>query len=629
VLGASATKREAKAYLSRFDPKLAVKGVSNITRSLNIYDSGVNLGDLYLPVRSIEESPRFSQTQLTRPFVDPLEGPVHIALVAIRSPHLQDERTLDGTTKTLAQLSQLGLHCVVLVDSGINSNDQNTCNASVGWRKQLLEEADRVVAAIERNSNQQARRIDCVLSIRQSRQETQSTIPVQSEVLVDNSDLLRIPIERGIIPVVIPVATTETQVSVPVVANEAVLALIRDFIGISPIINNISRQKLDVINTIKAVPLRKSISLDRIIVLDPVGGIPTLGPTKRAHVFINLEQEYDLIVNALKNHRRDSIPWANKACSNSENQGYVKNQELPVKSHLTNLELVRNALKLLPPTSSALITSPQAVAGYGDKLTLPSTPGVGTRPKRNILIHNLLTDKPLYSSSLPTSRLASQSLKSKASSSLDHPTTFVKNGMPVTVLPDPWKNSWRPPANGVSLLSLSDPNLDIARLVHLIEDSFGRPLNQEHYFSRIASSLAGIIIVGAYEGGAILTWETPPSAPRGDTSRLVPYLDKFAVLKRSQGIGGVADIVFTAMVRDCFPNGVCWRSRSNNPVNKWYFERALGTWKLGSDKKNDSNGQSWTMFWTTPNLEKQQLSDYEEVCRSIQSSWADGRTKLD
>ena len=104
---------------------------------------------------------------------------------------------------------------------------------------------------------------------------------------------------------------------------------------------------------------------------------------------------------------------------------------------------------------------------------------------------------------------------------------------------------------------------------------------------------------------------------------MVPYLDKFAVLKRSQGAGGVADIVFNAMVRSCFPNGVCWRSRKDNPVNKWYFERSRGTWKL-----SDSN---WAMFWTTPGLPEDEgrFRDYEAVCRTIQPSWADKKSVVD
>ncbi|KAK4696865.1 hypothetical protein P7C71_g1114, partial [Lecanoromycetidae sp. Uapishka_2] len=135
--------------------------------------------------------------------------------------------------------------------------------------------------------------------------------------------------------------------------------------------------------------------------------------------------------------------------------------------------------------------------------------------------------------------------------------------------------------------------------------------------------IAGVITAGEYEGGAILTWETPHGFSPSDPQHMVPYLDKFAVLKRSQGAGGVADIVFKAMVRDCFPNGVCWRSRANNPVNKWYFERAKGTWKMP--------GTNWTMFWTTEGVERGDdvFLDYEAVCKAVLPTWADQNIVVD
>jgi len=188
----------------------------------------------------------------------------------------------------------------------------------------------------------------------------------------------------------------------------------------------------------------------------------------------------------------------------------------------------------------------------------------------------------------------------------------------------------------------SDPRIDFTRLLHLIEDSFGRKLDVQHYLSRIKDRIAGIIIAGEYEGGAILTWELPPSSADNLSSRpAIPYLDKFAVLRRSQGSGGVADVVFNAMVRDCLPNGVVWRSRRENPVNKWYFERSVGTWKIPKTQ--------WTMFWTGSDVDwgheegkngkdgskqsntggdaKQKLkwNDIVKVCEGIEASWADSK----
>lgn len=112
--------------------------------------------------------------------------------------------------------------------------------------------------------------------------------------------------------------------------------------------------------------------------------------------------------------------------------------------------------------------------------------------------------------------------------------------------------------------------INLPKLVALVEDSFGKKLDVEHYLKRIDDHIAALIIAGDYEGAAIVTWEYP-----GEGKNRVCYLDKFAVLKRSQGTGGVADVVFKSMVEGVrnglFPDaeGIVWRSRRWNPVNKW------------------------------------------------------------
>jgi amino-acid N-acetyltransferase len=276
--------------------------------------------------------------------------------------------------------------------------------------------------------------------------------------------------------------------------------------------------------------------------------------------------------------------------------------------------MFRRALQMLPPTASGLITTPQEAANSARVRMSEDVSTVGTRRQKNPLIHNLLTDKPAYSSSLPSGRLGATAQSVSGS-------TFLKHGMPLTILPNPAAQEWT--AEKQPWVKLTDSRIDLERLVYLINDSFDRKLDVEGYLKRVNDRMAGVIIAGDYDGGAILTWETPPGADDGDTSRLVPYLDKFAVLKTSQGAGGVADILFNAMARTCFPNGVCWRSRKDNPVNKWYFERSAGTWKIP-----ESN---WTMFWTTPSVEQnsQTFVDYEAVCRTVPPTWLDNKAVQD
>lgn len=540
-----------------------------------------------------------------------------MAVVVIRSPHLLDDSTLRGIGLTLSQLSRLGLNCVAVSDHTAARLRGCSKEQSLHWRREAFAQADRVVAGIEHNHRHEARRLDSVIDLTPVTDEVNHLVKVRGRALVANRDLILRPLRRGVIPVIASFGYTDSQVALPLKANETVLALTREFAGLSGELHKSSTADSGG---------AKKMSLDRLIILDQNGSIPKTS-TNGHHVFINLEQEYEDIRQELW----DLGPYTTASPPSIRQLGQSAVNVVPttdqhgssVSAHLENLELARDTLTLLPPSSSALLTTPTAAARSQYESGASTAAGVGTRPQRNVLIHNLLTDKPIYSSSLPRTRLGS-------SVSSDSPTyllsTFIKRGMPLTVLPSPKSSPWVPPTPDSPPLSLSDPHLDLPRLIHLIEDSFGRPLDAKQYLARIAPSLAGIIIAGSYEGGAILTWECPPHAPANNTTRLVPYLDKFAVLKRSQGAGGVADVVFSAMVRECFPNGVCWRSRSNNPVNKWYFERARGSWKIPPAV---GQNQGWTMFWTTDGLTGERWGDYEAVCRSVGTSWADGKKVLD
>jgi amino-acid N-acetyltransferase len=356
--------------------------------------------------------------------------------------------------------------------------------------------------------------------------------------------------------------------------------------------------------------------VDRIIVIDPFGGIPANSRGDGARVFVNLEEEFDILQTALAAHVQTGPPMTTA--------GLIGN---PTPKHTEHLRLVQRTLAILPSTASAVITSPAEAANLRFSAAQVDPTNVGqfagevkTRRWQNPLIHNLLTDRPIYSASLPIGKIKPSGRGTEVTPPRMPTTTLVKRGLPVTIFPDPRSGRWQPPKPGTPRLRLTDTCIDLPRLVHLINDSFNRKLDVEHYLRRVEDSLAGIIIAGEYEGGAILTWERPfgmDEETAYNAGRLVPYLDKFAVLKKRQGAGGVADIVFNAMVRDCFPRGVCWRSRKDNPVNKWYFERSCGARKLP-----DSN---WAMFWTTPEAatSEQLMRDYEDVCRNVVPSWED------
>jgi amino-acid N-acetyltransferase len=270
----------------------------------------------------------------------------------------------------------------------------------------------------------------------------------------------------------------------------------------------------------------------RLMVINQEGGIPSYARGGTPHLSINLESEFDYI--------NDTFVWQ--------------------KSHptsLANLRLIRDCLEVLPRTSSAVVVSHRS-------------------PKS--LIANLVTNRPAHSPSLHLSALP-PSIK------LQHTPTILRHGLPIKVVN-----------------SLQDINLD--SLTRLLEASFGKTLDQEAYYARLEKVLDFAIVAGDCQAVAIVTREGP--------DRDVCYLDKFAILPSLQGDGTV-DFLWGALRDETFGLGLLdalnnngglegrgqgvdlvWRSRADNMVNKWYFERSNGFAKL---QEMGKGGVPGVLFW--------------------------------
>ncbi|OAA69053.1 acetylglutamate synthase [Cordyceps fumosorosea ARSEF 2679] len=580
VLESSATRRDAKGYLQKYAANQPSKPESDKTTGL--------------------------QNSISAPAVS---EPINIAVMMLRDPQHLVQSTLDGIARTIAQLRALGLLSAVVIECTGDSS-----------RQLFDDEALRLCEAIDNFGKPGAKLISDIF-LGKTSDAHQQLSAYSNPIKVSDRGLLKHAFQHELIPVVTSVsARDELHAAEPASAEQTVLALTAFLSGLQfgrPPLPDASGNSKNIWRP------EKIASVERVILLDALGGTPTSGRgVGVCHRFINLEQEYDRL--------RDQLlgPEGSPATGSPSGKPTTNN-------HVSNLTLAKETLTILPPSSSALITTPLAAANTSPSYSEPrsikmeeSQLGfdgmVTTRKKHNPILHNLLTDKPMYSSSLPLQRIQDGGYRVDPRDSTA--ATLVKRGMPLTIYPDPRENPWRPPQPGAPRCRLTDKNVDLPRLVHLIDDSFGRKLDVQHYMDRVKDNLAGIIIAGEYEGGAILTWEKPEGVTDQEAYERglwVPYLDKFAVLRSRQGSGGVADIVFNAMVRDCFPEGVCWRSRKNNPVNKWYFERSVGTIKL-----SDSN---WAMFWTTLGLcgRQPKLQHYESVCRSVQPSWADNNHIVD
>jgi amino-acid N-acetyltransferase len=588
VLGANATKRDAKQYLAQFKPAKPSVGqhVAGATdRQAKLERIGVNLGGLYSPARAIAEAPQFAEKD-AKP-ADEDQKAMHVALVCLRAPQKLDDATLEGLAITFTQLIKLGIRIALVLELDEFASTFEHENVRVR-RAAFTEQALRISNALRRYNPEGARFVIGALETDEA-----ATDFGEGSVRITLPKLLEDPLKRGIIPIVPCLAYNPHAQLVEARVTDVMASMTEHF-------SHSAMAKED-------DETGERTALDRIIVLDPAGGIPSKVRGDHAHVFVNLEQEFDDIIDELSEYDSE--------CKRAERHRVFQ-------QHQENLRMLKRCLGMLPSSSSALIIAPrEAASSEWRSATDDATIGTGTRRSKNTLIYNLLTNKPLVSSSLPPARMPalSQSGSGSGNDQESKTATLVRLGMPLTIIPPADRRfGWQRPASGrTSLYLRDDPRVDLPKLVHLINDSFKRKLDVEHYLKRIEGRVAGLIVAGAYEGGAILTWEQPPDTT--DPARLVPYLDKFAVLQSSQGSAGVADILFQAMVRSCFPDGVCWRSRKDNPANKWYLERATGSWKMP-----DSN---WTMFWTgegvVENTEK--WNDYVAVCSSVVPSWADNK----
>ena len=309
----------------------------------------------------------------------------------------------------------------------------------------------------------------------------------------------------------------------------------------------------------------------RLMIINREGGVPSYARYGFPHLLINLNSEYDYIQDTFLDAWRESNPTA-----------------------LSNLSLARTCLSYMPPTSSAIMVSHRS---------------------QSSLIGNLITNKPAVSSSLPHALL-------QGNRRLTHHTpTLLRRGLPIRVV-----------------TSLSE--LDRAKTTALLEQSFKRKLNKESFYSRLERSLDFVVVAGDYEGAAIVTNEST-----SDPSSTISYLDKFAVLPSHQGDGTV-DFLWVALHDETYglghpfsvnPNGgkqgqgegrdLVWRSRADNPVNKWYYERSSGHLRLGS----------WVLFWCDTErrlrVEGSQrggagLSYVEDWERGRLSTWADSVQRI-
>lgn len=490
-------------------------------------------------------------------FADSLLAPEnrHTALVKVQGPFT--DRQLESIAEGMVYLKKLGLVSIIVVDHEAWMDREK--QTQDGWtvedkrrdvirlRDEMKRETLRVTRMLEAKGGAARPLLEGCLCVSgaefadtftpiASTSEVPFDSAAASDLFVDSLSGIRDAIRRGEIPVIPPLALDASCFSLCVSGNDAVRAIS------SGLADHARRAGLRydadayLDNDVDLTPVR-------IMIINREGGIPSPARGGNPHLSINLSSEYDYI-----------------------NSTFVWQESHPTS--LENLELVNSCLAELPRTASAVIVS--------------------HRSPRS-LIANLITNKPAHSPSLHQSLLPPDSVQ--------HQPTIARRGLPIRVF-----------------RSLQD--IDIPALTHLLEASFGKTLDAEPFYKRLERDLDFCIIAGDYQGVAIVTNECPDAEhldPRRDRSKPIAYLDKFAVLPSLQGDGTV-DFLWGALRDESFGLGLLdalnpnvgglqglgegrdlvWRSRSNNPVNKWYFERSNGFIKIPPPK---GSPVGFALFW--------------------------------
>ncbi|KAF9785832.1 hypothetical protein BJ322DRAFT_1122640, partial [Thelephora terrestris] len=567
VLRANPSLRDAKAYMDSFGLKPKQqdtrKSLTPENSAMDTPHSSVAVASATSPTK---ERADFAIPAQTSPIIASILDPVHqrTALVKLQGPFTDPQ--LDSITRGLIYLKKLGLISVIVIEN------EGLVRGEDGDRAKIIAETTRTVKSLER---QGAKARPIVSPIARLGPKDENEVPngydiPEAHTFPPDLGLIRSAIQAGDIPVLAPLALDSFCRTVRIGANDVIGALARGLTEAAAELRSKIPQTPDgghpeFSNEVDLTPLR-------LMVINREGGIPSYARFGLPHLLVNLTSEYSFISETFQNSWKETHPTA-----------------------LKNLSLARTCLAYMPPTSSAIFVNHRS----------PSS-----------LIGNLITNKPAVSSSLPHALLQGDRKLTP------HTPTLLRRGMDIRVV-------------------RTVQNIDRAKMTYLLETSFGRVLDQDAFYKRLESHLDYVIVAGDYAGAAIVTNERtqnpdPTEEPSPDSHLPITYLDKFAVLPSHQGDGTV-DFLWVALHDESYglghpfsvnPNGgkeghgqgrdLVWRSRANNPVNKWYFERSTGHLRVGE----------WVLFWC--DAEKRlRIEEGRRASAGLQfvEKWEEGRVE--
>ncbi|GAA6061146.1 hypothetical protein JCM10212_001746 [Sporobolomyces blumeae] len=591
VLEAQPSARDSRFYLKNFDPAaMPPRKTSSTSAAINESDKpAFPMNDQETPttafsttlpvgVPSLMLSPNGTVTQTKgsgNELADALlahPASRHTALVKVQGPF--SDRQMESIAEGMVYLKKLGLVSIIVMDNEHWNEEEDRIVATpederrrqvVALRERMKAETLRFSSMLEAKGGAARPLLEGVLCIAGAAFEdtlapiaSTSAKPYdanQTDLFVDSLSGIRNAIRRGEIPVIPPIALDQSCFSICVSANDALRAISH---GLA------DHERQAGLRYEADARLEHDVDLTpvRIMIINREGGVPSPARGGDPHLSINLESEFDYI-----------------------NQTFVWQDTHPTA--LSNLALVRDCLADLPRTASAVLVS--------------------HRSPRS-LIANLITNKPAHSPSLHHDLIPRRNIQ--------HQPTIVRRGLPIRV---------------VRTMDLIDED----KLAYVLEESFGKTLDREPFYDRLRRDLDFCIIAGDYQAVAIVTNERDAVAGEGgaESGDAIAYLDKFAVLPSLQGDGTV-DFLWGALRDESWGLGLLdalnpnvgglggqgiardlvWRSRSNNPVNKWYFDRSNGSFKIPPPR---GSPVGFALFWCEAEDRKSEVFRMEKEGRAV------------
>ncbi|KAG8893712.1 Amino-acid acetyltransferase, mitochondrial [Tulasnella sp. 403] len=586
ILQANPSIRDAKTYLGTFGSKTNPTTGPVVRHAI----SPAAKNPLNLPADVLA-----SQTQTAPAVVTAI--PNHQAALALLNPTQRrtalvkfqgpfTDRQLESICRGMVYLEKLGLVSVIVVERDDWHPGQD------GERNLVREDVLRIAAALETQGAKARPILDPLVRLGPPADDDDTIVhePLKKLLLSENQDTQEIDLPRtevqaharlgdlvpirsalkaGEIPVLAPLALDSFSRMVRIDSNHVVAALVKSMVHAG----QVAQRPTDSSTTTDPIssPPSDDDGLDltplRLMIINREGGVPSYARQGLPHLLINLTSEHSHITRTFDPTWNTTHPTS-----------------------LANLSLSQTCLNYMPPTSSAIIVS--------------------HRSPRS-LIANLITNKPAQSSSLPAYLLTSGAKKVTP-----HTPTLIRKGLPMRVIQRERIDE-----------------IDKAKLTHLLEMSFRRTLDAQPFYARLEKVLDYAIIAGDYAGACIVTQEPIPSSS-SSPRRTLSYLDKFAVHPDHQGDGTV-DFLWVALHDESFGLGLAhalnpneggkmgvgtgrdlvWRSRTDNPANRWYYERASGHLRL--------DGGYWTMFWCDA---EDRLKERED--KLIEETWTEAKVSM-